>query len=287
MPFQRLLQRWGFVKLDRYGLVLTGDGRVMTTRPAVLDDGAGGRIVGWQEGDPVMSELRTCEPRRAAPAVAAPIAPSPAARVVAESQAIPVVSASTSAAEPGEAGAVAGAVSAALSAAMTAVAVAPEPVVEEDDWEWTIALAKARAQADLAAAEPSGPTASVVSAPLPEPVVTVNPGLPDYSWVAAGTAETSKPAQLAAVVPRPGVPVTVIPVPTLPSVQGVTHTPRFVPVVRQVPVSAMNQLPGVAQSGAQVPRAEAAKPKAPKIELPAAARAVELPSQKRRNNMPR
>jgi len=273
MPFQRLLQRWGFVKLDRYGLVLTDDGRVKTTRPAVLDDGAGGRIVGWQDGDPVMAELGTCEVPRAKPAQVAPGAPAAPASIAAESQVVPVVSAPAPAAAPD------------ASAAVMAVAVAPEPVVEEDDWEWTIALAKARAEADPAAAAPTGPTASVVLAPRPEPVVTVHPGLPDYSWVAAGTAETSKPAQLAAVAPRPGVPVTVIPVPTLPSVHGVVHPPRLVPVVRATTNATMNQLPGVAHAGAPLPRAEPPKPT--KVELPPAARAVELPSQKRRNNVPR
>lgn len=275
MPFQRLLQRWGFVKLDRYGLVLTGEGRVKTTRPAVLDDGTGGKIVGWQDGDPAMSELRTCEPPRAQAPVVAPIAPASPAPAAEKYPVIIAVSELQPPAGPAE------------SAADMAVAVATEPVVDEDDWEWTIALAKARAEADPVAAAPIGPTASVVSAPLPEPVVTVNPGLPDYSWVAAGTAETSKPAQLAAIAPRPGVPVTVIPVPTLPSVQGVVHTTRLVPVVRTMPIPTMHQLPGVPHSGAQVPRAEAQKPRTQKIDLPAAARAVELPSQKRRNNIPR
>src|SRR5215831_19179029 len=52
MPaIQHLLRRWGFVKLHKYGLELTADGRVLSTRPAVLDDGTGGRIVGWQDGD--------------------------------------------------------------------------------------------------------------------------------------------------------------------------------------------------------------------------------------------
>ena len=52
------LKRWGFAKLDRYGLVLTGDERVITTRP-VLDDGLGGKIVGWLEGDLAAMELET------------------------------------------------------------------------------------------------------------------------------------------------------------------------------------------------------------------------------------
>ena len=51
------LKRWGFAKLDRYGLVLTPDDRVISMRPAVLDDGLGGKIVGWLEGDLAAMEL--------------------------------------------------------------------------------------------------------------------------------------------------------------------------------------------------------------------------------------
>jgi len=52
MPaIQQLLARWGFVKLRRFGLELTSDGRIVSTRAAVLDDGTGSPIVGWQDGD--------------------------------------------------------------------------------------------------------------------------------------------------------------------------------------------------------------------------------------------
>ena len=55
--FRNLLQRWGFVKLERYGLVRTPDDRILSTRPAALDDGGGGRIVGWRDDDLAMAEL--------------------------------------------------------------------------------------------------------------------------------------------------------------------------------------------------------------------------------------
>src|SRR5829696_4763620 len=93
MPaFDTLLKRFGFVKLSRYGLVLTSEGRIMSLRPAVLDDGLGGRIVGWPEGDLAAMELQKWEPARPAPkaAVATRLAvtpppiplPRPAPRVV-------------------------------------------------------------------------------------------------------------------------------------------------------------------------------------------------------------
>src|SRR5213080_4716843 len=52
-----LLERRGFIKLSDYGLVLTPDGRVLSTRPAVLDDGLGGKIVGWTDDDLAAMEL--------------------------------------------------------------------------------------------------------------------------------------------------------------------------------------------------------------------------------------
>ena len=46
MAISRLLARLGFVRIGRFGLVLTPDDRILSTRPAVLDDGLGGKIVG-------------------------------------------------------------------------------------------------------------------------------------------------------------------------------------------------------------------------------------------------
>src|SRR5450432_489413 len=62
MAISSLLRRMGFVKLDDFGLVLTPDGRILSVRPTVLDDGLGGKIVGWQEGDLAAMELGQWEP---------------------------------------------------------------------------------------------------------------------------------------------------------------------------------------------------------------------------------
>ena len=59
------MKRW-LREADRYGLVLTPDGRILSMRPAVLDDGLGGKIVGWHDGDLAAMELEhwgTLEPR--------------------------------------------------------------------------------------------------------------------------------------------------------------------------------------------------------------------------------
>ena len=63
---QNLLGKLGYAKLDRYGLLLTAEGRVLSQRPSVLDDGLGGRIVGWEDGDLAAMELEPWEPARPA-----------------------------------------------------------------------------------------------------------------------------------------------------------------------------------------------------------------------------
>jgi len=97
MAISSLLQRMGFVKLDDFGLVLTPDGRILSVRPTVLDDGLGGKIVGWQEGDLAAMELAQWEPAvparkpsktsppplpRAKPPTAPPMAVAPVAPFV-------------------------------------------------------------------------------------------------------------------------------------------------------------------------------------------------------------
>lgn len=125
-----MMKRLGFVRLRDYGLVLTPEGRILSIRPAVLDDGLGGRIVGWKDEDLAAMELdRWSELGRAMaskpaplPAVATPVAVRPIAPLPQKPPPTP----------------------------QKAVVVAPEPVVEEDDWEWTIAIARARAAAEEA-----------------------------------------------------------------------------------------------------------------------------------------
>lgn len=236
MPaIHHLMKRFGFVRLDRYGLVLTPEGRIMSLRPAVLDDGLGGKIVGWQEGDLATMELEPWEPYRPA-----------AQRAVASRVAITMLPTPIPAAP-----------------VAVAVPVAPEPVVDEDEWEWEIALARARVAADevqatIVAAPPrrTKPTPPPIPAPavvaavpktLPMPVVTLAPeplssgqwpkteplGNIDYEDYTSPLAEVVR-APLVQPVPapvakpaRPGTsPVTVIPVPRLPSLRdGGTITP--------------------------------------------------------------
>jgi hypothetical protein len=59
---KRLLTRWGYARLDEFGLLLTPDGRILATRPGVLDDGLGGCVVGWRNGDLAALELAPWTP---------------------------------------------------------------------------------------------------------------------------------------------------------------------------------------------------------------------------------
>src|SRR2546423_857047 len=106
--FDDLMKRLGFVKLRKFGLMLTDDGRVVSTRTEVLDDD-GTPVVGWRDTDLAAAQL----PKWGA----------------AKPQPAPVESR----------------ISARMKAAVPPPAAAEPP---EDDWEWTIALARARAAAE-------------------------------------------------------------------------------------------------------------------------------------------
>lgn len=289
---QHLLRRMGFVKLRSYGLALTTDGRIVSTRGAVLDDGAGGPIVGWQDGDVAIWKLsRWADPppepvvfAAATPAPPPPPSPPPVAP----------------------------------SAHVMSAEVAAEPAVDEDDWEWTIALARARAAVEE------------VEAALPPEYddyrVSTRPGI-EIPKMAAPPATLASPVTPApppppAAASRAGTPHTVIPVPALPSVDAALCS-RLEPVIRSTqqlpslasrvakgtgPVDPPNPPrppallledtvpelsigdrthPGVAPAPRPrpptPPPARAGERTQPGIALPSAARTVALPSIKRRS----
>lgn len=255
MPsFSKLLRRLGYVKLDQYGLVLTPEDRVMATRPTVLDDGLGGKIVGWVEGDLAAMELESWAPMGSKAAKPAPpplppiIRPAPK-QAVATPVATPPVTQDSPFDEP----------------------------QTEDDWEWTIAVARARAAADDAevAAQSSAKVIPISSAsraskpkfveaktlpgvaPITQPTAKVIDFAPptlvdddEADWAAIraraeraaklAPSPVARPAPIAArpaPLPRAGSPKTIIPVPKIigiaPSaVQPVTRTTAPQPVAR-------------------------------------------------------
>jgi hypothetical protein len=254
-----LLRKLGFVRLDRYGLVLTPDDRVMATRHAVLDDGVGGRIVGWVDSDLAASELEAWTPgavskrREILPISLGPMPVSPPAAV------------------PGPV------------FAPTPVPVAPATPVEEDDWEWEIAAARARAEAvepvQTKRVEPvrTKPVEAVRTKPInairTQPVDEAEDdgwAVPTELRMAAATAvPRSQPrsvadapaAQHAAAPPAPR--STVIPVPQLPSAAdpklvraSSAHARPSGPIA-----PAPRQLPRATAGMAPAPRRAAAKVK--------------------------
>ena len=170
MPaIDRLMKKLGYVKLSAFGLVLTPEGRVLSMRPAVLDDGLGGKIVGWQDGDLAAAELerwgaaQPAQPARPAPkpAVATRVAPPTVPQMVVREQQVPAtVAPIPTLIKP-----------ATPAKAVPVVNVAPQPPAEEDDWEWTIAIARARAAAeeaqDAAVSAAAAATKAVAAMPAP------------------------------------------------------------------------------------------------------------------------
>jgi hypothetical protein len=218
MAISSLFRRLGFLKLDDYGLILTPEGRILSTRPAVLDDGLGGKIVGWREGDLAAMELERWHPAPASAratanrtAIAAPVAAPAAARPV--SGAVAVV------ASPGIAMAPLGA-----KRAPTPMPLETQPMIRvdagpddsneplEDEWEWQIAVARARARAEWA--EEAAQQARPVAAASPPDLSKATPAAPRLPRITQATPVTpTRPVQLVAAPASTA--RTVIPVPTL------------------------------------------------------------------------
>ena len=258
---ENFLRRFGYAKLDRFGLILTGDGRVLTNRPHILDDGLGGKIVGWTDDDLAAMELEHWGAPKPEPAkrvagkkviqppprpVARPTVPTPvvtaapAPVVAAPAVAAPVVAAPAPAKLPGVApmlvvapppgfAAAAAPVVVPAPAVVAAPIVAEEEPVEDDEWEWTIAMARARAAAEevqqaavsipKAASAPRAPASSAPRAPASSYVSRAlaasapvkrktSPGMP------AVRAKTEPPVA-AAPLPKLVERKTVIPIPSL------------------------------------------------------------------------
>ena len=203
-----LLRRWGFVKLRRYGLELTPDGRIVSTRP-VLNDGTGARVVGWRDGDvsiwklpdwsdapdqPSKTNRVTVPPMPFAPpqqsAAVAPARPAAAAPPPPPPAILPpaVIAAPPLPAAPAAPAAWVTPERVPPSASVMPVDVAAEPTVDEDDWEWTIALARARVAVEE----------TEVARP-PEPAPRPSPRLIARAQTAARPPERPTPTRAASV----------------------------------------------------------------------------------------
>jgi hypothetical protein len=253
--FQTLMTRLGYVKLGRFGLALTPEGRILSMRPAALDDGLGARIVGWEDGDLAAMELARWEPVRPSqdkvpaghawhaqpapmpamtPRVAVAMPPPVPMRAKSPTMNVPTVVpiAPVISSLPGVAPFT-------PAAAPVVVAQPPEP---EEDWEWTIAIARARA-----AAEEAEQAAEALRDARPAPIIQLVPDTSKTAPMAAVAAPKTTPMAAVAApkvssfrqpMPLPAPPAlrvvpagpsrTVIPVPSLPTLGD----RRLEPVVR-------------------------------------------------------
>lgn len=218
---QHLLRRWGFVQLRKYGLELTSEGRILSSRP-VLDDGTGARVVGWHDGDVSIWKL---SPWSGSPGVGSAVTTPAEVTSVGLAVALPpaptpAIPRETAASKPPETEAE----PARPSARVISAQLAADPPVDEDDWEWTIALARARAaveEAETARPPPTLPR-SASEAAHARPAERSTP----RAVMAASPLQEIEPA-----LPRPTPRSTVIPVPALPTADA-SHRSRMEPVVR-------------------------------------------------------
>ena len=170
----QLLRRFGLVRLGQYGLLVTPDDRIMSTRPTVLDDGIGGKIVGWRETDLAAMELDRWPAAaklvknggrplvtQPLPTIAMPpmafvlegprtvdLGPRPESGRRSDRSPKPEAPGPVSMPWPVAAPAPMVVARPAVVAPAPVPAVAPDPGVEEDEWEWEIAMARARAAAE-------------------------------------------------------------------------------------------------------------------------------------------
>lgn len=289
-----LMKRMGFVRLSQYGLVLTPEGRIISLRPTVLDDGGGTPVVGWKDDDLAEVELAKWPPAPATQrAVANQVAISmpPPGPVSAPIFAVPPPSPAVQVVT--------------IPVAPPAPVVASQPL-EEDDWEWEIAIARARVAAEdtqlvVRTAAPAPSVAprrrgDTVPPPLTIPMVATKVE-PDARSAALGNAMESWPKteplgtidyedytsttnqimRTSVVHVPPPVPTTVIPVPAM---TKVTDPAQLAPVRRTAPSVPVTPIPPASPrrfangTGSHQPKEAApAKP----MQAPAAATLPRLP----------
>ena len=214
----RLMGRLGFVRLGRYGLLMSPEDRILSLRPAI-DDGMGGRIVGWRDTDLVSAELHPWQ--ATIPSLVQTPAAPPAYPMFPAYAAAPALAVRAPVAPPPlppRAAAMISPVVAPRAAEPPKAPKAPEPPEPpEEDWEWTLAVARARAAADAPAvpaepeidswddqsctALPPPPQAQPVRTVIPVPSLTRGAQLPPLAYRAEPVAPA--PARVSMMKPAP------------------------------------------------------------------------------------
>ncbi len=194
-----LMARLGYVKLERYGLAMTPQGRIVTTQGSILDDGSGGRVVGWERGDLAalsLSELPIGKAKEAPAAIPQPpmaFAPTmPMAPVTPVAK--PVAPPPTPAPAPQPPVQVAKLALEGITQFSTPAfppkASDGDDEQDDEDWDWQMAVARARAVADEAeAAVKAKPPAPIV----PATKITAPPAPPVAALVAPTGVKVTPP----------------------------------------------------------------------------------------------
>jgi hypothetical protein len=150
-----VLAKAGYVRLSKYGLMLTPQGHIISLQPRLPDEGSSARIVGWLEGCEPNGSFQLPDqfvnpPRAAAPAVASPVAtPRPSALP-------PPPPAAATSAKP-------------KAVARPLPGVIPMPSDEDEEALWAAAVERAKQAADTVA-PPVAATAAPAPIPVPPPV---------------------------------------------------------------------------------------------------------------------
>lgn len=254
---ERLLRKLGYVKLDKYGLYLTPDGRVVSTdgKPVEATDpggyevGAAARVA--KPTGPITFPGRT--------AVAAPTesAPVPVSQPILQPvQSPPDFVPSLARVE--------------AAAVVTQPPAPAEPVTDdEDEWEWQMAMARARAAADEVEAAATAAPAPVAArprtptpTPAPAPVRTLAPATPPppREWVRPDATPIRAQAETpSAPIARPAAAAPSAPIARTPSA----------PIAR--PAAAAPSAPIARTPSAPIARPAPAAPSAPIARSPSGA----------------
>jgi hypothetical protein len=203
----KLLERLGLVRLRDFGLLLTPDRRVLTTRQ-VLDDGFGGRVVGYSDGDLAAMELPAWG--AAKPAAPVPTAPmlAPRSRRVSAPPPLPAAAAPRATPdpdEPDEPDWESEIAAARTRAEAEAEATIVSPPADVEDWDAVITAARARAYAE----PPPIAAPRLVAPPVAEPPA-------ELDWDVAIAQARAAAADVAVRTVEGARPPTIIPVPILP-----------------------------------------------------------------------
>lgn len=168
-----LLAKAGYVRLSKYGLMLTPQGHIISLQPCVPDDGSSARIVGWRDGREPVGVLGSADTFVVPPTISRPAMASAGATAGPRAPARP--------APPSERR---------TPPSLPGVRPADEPADDEALWAAALARAKAAAETTAAATAPAPPPVPAKALrPAPKLALVAPPSTPRAD--SAGDADDS------------------------------------------------------------------------------------------------